>query len=296
MLRFMRIAVVLLIGWSHLAVADEPIPPQIEDLYLSDVAVDAITFNEGESVLYIRQRVDQSARDWKRSLWQVDAKRGPRPMEPGEPDASHPLLSPDGKWIVFLSTRPFPDGLPAFTPVPPYSDPAADIWLIPTQGGEAIPLGGPQKPYGRVITDSFYSGIRFSPDGKQLLFVADEGKDPRTEQERRNNVIVVREDQGEGYEGYGTTQVWVAELLDSPTAVAAKTITRLTPGDYWYGDPQWSPDGSFVVVHANRTPEQESVRYSINHNYDLWKITSRLTKLLPRSPSGKMRHSLESVL
>ncbi len=25
----------------------------------------------------------------------------------------------------------------------------------------------------------------------------------RTEAERRNNVIVVREDQGEGYEGYG---------------------------------------------------------------------------------------------
>src|SRR5204863_8691690 len=43
--------------------------------------------------------------------------------------------------------------------------------------------------------------------------------------------------------------------------------------DSWYGDPQWAPDGSFLVVHANRTQEQESARYSINRNFDLWKIT-----------------------
>ncbi len=61
--------------------------------------------------------------------------------------------------------------------------------------------------------------------------------------------------------------------------MAAKTITQLTPSDYWYGDPQWSPDGSFVVVQANRNPEQESARYSINHNYDLWKISLSDRKL-----------------
>jgi dipeptidyl aminopeptidase/acylaminoacyl peptidase len=306
MIRLVGLAVVLVIAWSNFSVAEEPIPPQIEDLYLTDVAVDAITLDDGENAVYIRQRVDQTTREWKRSLWRVDAKRGPHALEPGEPDASHPLLSPDGKWIVFLSTRRFPNGTPAFKPVPPYSDPAADIWLIPTKGDQAIPLGGPRKPYGRVITDSFYSRISFSPDGKRLVFVADEGKDPRTEQERRNNVIVVREDQGEGYEGYGPTQVWLAELLDSPSDVAAKTINQLTPGDYWYGNPQWSPDGSFIVVHANRTPEQESVRYSINHNYDLWRITLRdrkmeqLTKGLgpefsPRiSPDGKRLVCLSS--
>ena len=242
------------------------------------MAVGAITLEDGKTAIYIRQRADQTTRSIKQSLWLVD-ESGSRAMEPGEPDAFSPLLSPDAKWIAFLSTKPFPDGTPAFTPVPPYSDPAADIWLIPTTGGKAIPLAGPEKPYGRVITDTFYGRVSFSPDGKRLLFVADEGKDVRTEEERRNNVTLVRDDQGEGYEGYGPTQVWVADLLDSPETVAAKTITKLTPGDYRYGDPQWSADGSFVVVQANRNPEQESARYSINHNYDLWKISLADRKL-----------------
>ena len=155
MVRFLRIAVVLVMAWSNFSIADETIPPQIEDLYLADVAVDPITLDDGQSAIYIRQRVDQTTREWKRSLWRVDANGGPRAMEPGEPNASHPMLSPDGKWIVFLSTRPFPDGTPAFKPVPPYSDPAADIWLIPIQGGKAIPLGGPQKPYGRALRIPF---------------------------------------------------------------------------------------------------------------------------------------------
>ena len=124
-----------------------------------------------------------------------------------------------------------------------------------------------------MITDKFYGRVAFSPDGRKLLFVADEGLDPRTEEEKRNNVTLVREDQGEGYEGYGPTQIWVAELDDAPDETAASRIMKLTPGDFWYGDPQWSPDGSYVICHANRTVEQESVRYSVNHNYDLWKIS-----------------------
>lgn len=253
------------------AVAEPPLP-QIEDLYRTDVAADAITLADGRSAIYCRMRADEKSRTMRQSLWRVDDSGQPRALEAGEPDAFSPQLSPDGKWIVFLSTRPFADGTPAFTPVPPYSDTASDIWLIPVAGGKAIPLGGKAKPYGRVITDKFYGRVAFSPDGKRLVFVADMGRDPRTEAERRNNVTVVREDQGEGYEGYEPMQIWVADLLDAPRDVAASRISRVTHDDFWYGDPQWAPDGSFLVVHANRTAEQESARYSINRNYDLWKI------------------------
>ncbi|MBI4622189.1 MAG: S9 family peptidase [Verrucomicrobia bacterium] len=264
--------VILFLAWAAPGIAAEPPPLQIEDLYRTDTVSDPITLGDGRSAIYCRLRADAATRTMKQSLWRVDDQGPPRPLEPGEPDGFSPQLSPDGKWVLFLSTRPFADGTPAFSPVPPYSDPAADIWLIPIAGGKAVPLGGKSKPYGRVITDRFYARVAFSPDGRRLVFVADEGRDSRTDAERRNNVIVVREDQGEGYEGYGPTQVWVADLLATPGDVAAARITRVTHDEFWYGDPQWSADGSFLIVHANRTTDQESVRFSINRNYDLWKI------------------------
>jgi dipeptidyl aminopeptidase/acylaminoacyl peptidase len=271
----MKLTLWIALAGCAAALAEELPPPQIADLYQTDAALDVVTLGDGKSAFYIRQRVDQATRSLKQSLWKVDADGKAGAVEAGEPDVLSLTLSPDGKWLLILSTRPFAGGTPAFQPVPPYTDPAVDIWLMPVTGGSAIPLGGKGKPYGRVITDKFYGRVAFSSDGKRLLFVADEGLDPRTEAEIKNNVIVVREDQGEGYEGYGPAQIWVADLSESPADVAAAKITRLTPGDFWYGDPQWSPDGTFIVCHANRNAEQESARYSVNHNYDLWKITIR---------------------
>ena len=183
--------------------------------------------------------------------------------------------------------------------MPLASDSATDIWLIPTKGGKAIPLAGKDKPYGRVFNDGFYGRVAFDRDGKRLVFVADDGKDPRTKQEIENGVEIVRPDQGEGYTGYRAAQIWIAHLDEKFGDFAASKMERLTDDDVWYGDPQWSPDGKAIVVHANRTDDRESVRYSINKNYDIWAIeigTGKLKQLTdgpgpevsPRiSPSGK---------
>ena len=266
------LALVVLCGVLPLEAAEKT-PLRIEDLYRCDRVTDLRIATDGQTAVYCRQWIDREERVYRYALWRVDgeAKRR-RPMEAGEPDARRPMFSPDGKWVLFCSTRPFADGTPAFRPVPPCSDPATDVWLVPVAGGEAIPLGGKEKPYGRVLSDRFYSNIAFSPDGKRLVFVADEGPPRRTPQEIEADVIVVREDQGEGYTGYGPTQIWVADLAEEPRQTAAERITRVTHDDFWYGDPQWSPDGSYLVVHANRTEDRESVRYSINKNYDLWRI------------------------
>ena len=56
------------------------------------------------------------------------------------------------------------------------------------------------------------AGVAFSPDGRRLVLVADDGKDPRSDKERSADVFKVRPDQGEGYTGYGTAQLWVAHL------------------------------------------------------------------------------------
>ncbi len=260
-----------------LALAEPPAsatrPLTVDDLYRLD-GLGALTLApNGKSAVCVRQWIDPQRKEERHSLWLVEGSRDKvRPLEEGEPDARAPLFSPDGKWIVFLSTRPRPQGWKQTPPAPPASDPALDLWLLPAGGGPAIPLAGPEKPYGRVFNDGFYGRAAFSPDGRKLVFVADDGADPRTPEELRNDVLVVRPDQGEGYTGYGPAQVWVAELEEKPARSAARKVQRLTRDDVWYGDPQWSPDGKTLVVHANRTEDRESVRYSINHNFDLWAI------------------------
>jgi dipeptidyl aminopeptidase/acylaminoacyl peptidase len=279
---FRALAALLLLPCNLPAREPEPAKPllSIPDLYRLDSPATPALSPNGTRLAYARQWNDAKTRTSRSSLWLVEGSREKaRALEPGEPDARVPLFSPDGKWIVFLSTRPRPEGWKQTPLAPPESDPATDLWLIPAAGGTAIPLAGPEKPYGRVFNDGFYGCVAFAPDGKRLIFVADDGKDPRTKEEIDNDVQVVRPDQGEGYTGYGPAQVWVAHLDESPGKYAAAKIERLTDDDVWYGDPQWSPDGGTIAVHANRTAERESARYSINHNFDIWAIDVATKKL-----------------
>jgi dipeptidyl aminopeptidase/acylaminoacyl peptidase len=269
----------------------------VDDLYRFDAPRDAALARDGKSLVYVRQWIN--AKDERNSLWIVEGDgEKPKPMEKGEPDARSPVFSPDGKWIAFLSTRPRPQGWSLTHSTPPQSDPATDIWLIPATGGAAIPLWGPKKEYSRVFNDGFYGRLAFSPDSTKLAFVA-AWVDLVNLRELMFGIKEHREDQGEGYTGWGTAQIWVAHLDPKPKEFAATKIERMTNDDVWYGDPQWSPDNRTLVVHANRTDDRESVRFSINKNFDIWAIdteTKKSTQLThgpgpetsPRfSPDGK---------
>lgn len=276
-----------------------------EDLYRLEGPQSVVIAPNTEGAAVIRRWIDQETKRERLALWWKDST-GYRPLEPDEPDARSAAFSPDGKWLAVRSSRPRPDGWKQTPSVPLQSDPATDIWLISADGTRSVPLAGKNRSYGRVFNDPFYGSVTFSPDGKRLAFVADDGSEPRTKDELEADVYVVRPDQGEGYTGYGTAQLWIAELEENPDHFAAKSIRRLTNDDVWYGDACWTPDNKTIIVHANKSNDQEAVRYSINKNYDLWGIdveTGRQRRLTfgegpevsPRiAPGGKQLVCLSS--
>jgi acylaminoacyl-peptidase len=281
-MRIRACSLLLLLAGAAGAQDGAKIPLTVEDLYRSDAPKSLALSRDGARAVYVRSWIDPETRQERNSLWIVDGSREKaRALERGEPDGRSPLFSPDGRWIVFLSTRPRPQGWKQTPPVPPESDPATDLWVLSADGGEALPLSGPDKPYGRVFSDGFYGRVVFSPDGGRLAFVADDGLDPRTPEEAAADVTVARPDQGEGYTGYRPAQLWVAHLDQAPGKSAAARIDRLSDDDVWYGSPDWSPDGRTLVVHANRTADRESVRYSINKNFDLWAVDVESKALRP---------------
>lgn len=288
------LACVLLLACVSVGSAGEPArkkPLTVADLYRLDAPGPLVLLGDGTRAVYERIWTDAKTRTQRHALWIVEGERAKRrPLEAGEPDGRSPVVSPDGRWIAFLSTRPRPAGWKQTPSAPSQSEAAVDLWLISVDGKTRLPLAGPDKPYGRVFHDGFYGHVVFAPDGKRLAFVADDGRDPRTPQERANGVRIVRPDQGEGYTGYGTAQIWVAHLDAEPGPCAARRIERLTDDDVWYGDPQWTPDGKTLVVTANKTADRESARYSINKDFDLYAIdvTTKAQRRLTTGPGPEV--------
>jgi dipeptidyl aminopeptidase/acylaminoacyl peptidase len=272
--RYWTATVLLLIGiWPFPAAAQQPAQALwlIDDLYRMDGPQAVVQSPDGKSTAYIRRWIDGPSLIERFSLWTFDGTTA-RPLEAGQPDARSPVFSPDGHWIAVRTTRPRQQGWPQTPSVPLQSEAATDIWFISSDGHRTMPLAGRDKPYGRVFNDQFYGRVAFSPDGRRLAFIADDGREQRTPEELAADVYVVRSDQGEGYTGFGTAQVWVADLEPEHANCAATRIRRLTDDDIWYGDLQWSPDGHTLYCHANKSGDVEAVRHSINKNFDIWSI------------------------
>jgi dipeptidyl aminopeptidase/acylaminoacyl peptidase len=188
-----------------------------------------------------------------RHIWILDVRtREVRQFTNSAKSEFAPRWSPDGRRLAFLSDR----------------EEASQIYLMPTDGGEAIRL-----TEGKNAVRAF----EWSPDGKQISLLAPEPKteaEEKREKDKDDARVVDRDDK--------RNRLW---LID----VETKKIRQLTAGSWEIGDAKWAPQGDRLVVSTTDHPEvdQETKRiFSVMASDGQMKLIAA-----PRGPFGQLNIS-----
>jgi dipeptidyl aminopeptidase/acylaminoacyl peptidase len=223
---------------------------------------------DGDWIAFVRVSVDRVENTYRRAIWLAPSDGSPpKPFTSGGKDHT-PRWSPDGTHLAFVSTR---------------GGEKPQIFLIPTDGGEARPLTdmtqGAENP-------------AWSPDGKLVAFTSranaqerekenagsegEQGEEPPQdafEAQQRREALEHREKErfdprvirrqpyrvGTAYLDDRRTHIYlVAAAAAEPEAVPEiKKPRRLTDGDVDYAPPIWSPDGASILTSATRDPDSD---------------------------------------
>jgi dipeptidyl aminopeptidase/acylaminoacyl peptidase len=179
---------------------------------------------DGSSVVYGRRTIEDGS--YRTRLWRVPMTGGrAEQITTGDTD-TRPRFSPDGKTLLFLSTR----------------SGKSQPWLLPLAGGEP-----------RQLAELGQSGAaEWSPDGASVALLAESGEDrfrigdPEQPTARRIADLNWRLD-GAGVRDQFTS-LWVVP------ARGGRPL-RLTRPEHEVVQPFWSPDGKRIGFLADPTPE-----------------------------------------
>lgn len=230
---------------------------------------------DGRQAVFVRVTVNEKKEGYDTALWIVptDGSAPPRPFTSGPYDSS-PRWSPDGSRLAFVRSAE-KDG----------KRQPGQIYLISTQGGEAVPLT--ELPQGA-------GGPVWSPDGRTLAFESSmndkdlarwqagrskDGKEkparekPAQEKEEHESDVRVITRATYRFNGAGYPDVTRPNHLWTVPVPAAGAFDppepkRLTSGEWNEAISFWSPDGSLLYFGAKHDKEP----YYSPPREDLWAI------------------------
>ena len=250
---WMAAILTLLAGLVADALVAAPPRPTMEDFWRLEHAADPRVAPDGASVVFVRQRAEIRTDRWLSNLWRVELESGAlQPLTSGDHVDRSPRIAPDGHRLAFLSDR----------------SGATQIWLLD------LPSGAPRR-----LTDLTVEpwGLAFSPDGRRLAFLAREPVPPPrpfalpaappdavwAPAPRLIDELGYRAD-GAGLLKPGTARLWIVDV-EGAAAGVARPLTRgvesaastdWLQGDRDNGAPEWTPDGRFLLISANRRADR----------------------------------------
>jgi dipeptidyl aminopeptidase/acylaminoacyl peptidase len=187
---------------------------------------------DGVRVAFTRVWVDVEADEYRTQIWLAERGRAARPLTAGRLD-SQPSWSPDGRRLAFV--RKSESGKPG------------QIFVMPTDGGEAVPL---------TALEGGASAPAWSPDGERIAFASphhpalDVPLKPKPKHEPGRVVTrpVFRENDQGFIDEQHRDHVWVIER----TGGAAR---QLTHGRFTESGLRWSRDGRWILFVSDRRDE-----------------------------------------
>src|SRR6266581_838682 len=139
----------------------------IEDLYQIKLVSKPRISPNGLRVAFVVTTIDEGKQEYRSSIWMVSTDEGEaKRFTTGAANAHSPSWSPDGRWLAFVTER---EGEPSGKDEKEqkkHGKGKPQIWLIPTDGGEARQL---------TFMQHGAANPAWSPDSKQIVFNAEVG-------------------------------------------------------------------------------------------------------------------------
>lgn len=248
-----------------------------EDLLRFCIPSDPQISQDGSTILFVVKITSEEKNKYFSHLWLVQLyDKTLKQFTFGEVNDSSPRWSPDGKQIAFIRTK----------------DKQTQIWLIPTDGGEARQL--------TKLDQGSISDLTWSPDGSRIAFTfgktPDEWTEKSVEERKKNNRsnpprIITRlcfRLDGSGFLGE-KSHIWTVNVKDG-------VLTQLTKEEFDDRSSCWSPDGRMIAFISNRsqnpdlTPFDEDIFVVSTESGETIKLGTPLgyKASIDWSPDGKL--------